>query len=285
MIITQSSCGTLRDCPKMYRLKYIEGWKAKETYESLLFGTLWHKIKEMEALHRPPSAIAAFVASNADNETTAIKLTVMHKEHRKRRVCALPQGVELRFEYPLYNPDSGRPAKQAIVSGVIDGLLYENGEWWIVEYKTASQINGSYITRISLDFQVHLYKLCASRLYGINIVGVIYDVIKKPTIRQKQKETLLEYEQRLHEWYADNSAEAFYAQPVLLQDRDVERQVWMYYQELLWRSRNDYWPRNTNQCMNHYGRQCQFFGYCDSGDKEHVLRQDFEQREIHPELK
>ena len=286
MVLTQTGFSRLRACPKMFKIMNIEGYKQREESENLSFGTMWHKMKEMENTGASLDEICAYAYREATNEQHAPKLCGMHRAHVARRNYGKLSGTEIQFEHVLINPDTGRPAHKAIMAGKIDGLLIDQdtGEQWIVEYKTASDLSGAYISRISLDLQVHIYKLAEEKASNQSVVGVIYDAIKKPTIRLKKNETQEEYEMRVVEWYNTNAQDAFYCACVRLDDRDIERQAWMYYQEILWRLQHDYWPRNSNQCLNHYGTRCPLFGYCDSGDKQHVLDQDFVKTTLNPEL-
>jgi hypothetical protein len=286
MVLTQTGFSRLRACPKMFRIFNIEGYKPREESENLSFGTMWHEMKEMENTGHDVDEVCKYAYENARDDQSAAKLAGMHRSHVRRRDYGELAGTEIQFDHVLINPDTGRPAHKAIMAGKIDGLYIdpETGEQWIVEYKTASDLSGSYISRISLDLQVHIYKLAEEKSSNQSVVGVIYDAIKKPTIRLKKNETAVEYEDRVVEWYDTNEQDAFYCARVRLEDRDIERQAWMYYQEILWRLQHDYWPRNSGACLNHYGTRCPLFGYCDSGDQQHVLDMDFVKVKLNPEL-
>lgn len=63
------------------------------------------------------------------------------------------------------------------------------GKLWLLETKTASQLNPENLAlKLSFDFQNLFYVTAMSQLLGEPIVGVLYNVIKKPTLRLAQKD-------------------------------------------------------------------------------------------------
>ena len=318
--LTQSAIKTLGACPKMYKIKYIDGWRERFPAEAMTDGSLWHDIRAKCALKRSRSDIVGHIANTCGERVDrAAKFVGMYEAYKynydEAGAVLQHQGVELTFEYPLINPDTGRASRAGVITGRLDGLLHDSeGRWWIIEYKTASQIEGNYITRLSLDLQIHLYKRYAERMLGIKITGVIYDVIKKPTIHCKQgeseseyqirvadlilksktgkssakrkiAETPLEFSKRVFDWYAANAATAFYRDKLILSDLQIERECWMIYQEILWRRRHNIWPRRDQTCLTFYGRRCPFFSYCESGDSQLILETEFDHVDVmNPEL-
>lgn len=308
ILITQSMMKSLRACPKLCKLTHLDGWRIRYVYDTLSDGILWHAIRAMGALCRTAQQIRRFIdESCGDDLGKAAKFKAMDAAWLAHYDRIIPhQGVEVTFVYPLINPDTNKQSRAGIITGKLDGLWCDpDGHWWIIEYKTSASIEDNYIERLVLDMQVHVYKRYAERMLGIKIVGVIYDVIKKPTIYITKGETEQEYQIRLAgliakskngksqakwqipetpdeyadrvwQWYQDNAETAFYRERLMLQDLDIEAQCWMIYQELLWRRRHNCWPRNDLTCCNHYGRKCAFFQYCAGGDNPLVLEMEFD---------
>lgn len=81
----------------------------------------------------------------------------------------------------------------------------EDGLFWVVEHKTAGQITTKYVRRLPMDTQVLTY-LWADKMVEPKeqqAAGCLYNVIKKPGIRLRQKETNMEFLKRLTTEYKD----------------------------------------------------------------------------------
>ena len=98
---------------------------------------------------------------------------------------ARPLAVEKRFHLPLINPDTQHASRTWELGGVWDGLVRWEGQLYVKETKTSSEDirpGSDYWRRLRMDSQVSTY-YAAARLAGHSPVGVLYDVIKKPTQR------------------------------------------------------------------------------------------------------
>lgn len=97
--------------------------------------------------------------------------------------------VELPFELPIVNPDTGKPSRLFKVAGKIDGIVeLTDGRLAVLEHKTASDdlSPGSvYWQRLDIDSQISLYYIAAREL-GYDVQTVLYDVLKTPELSPKQ---------------------------------------------------------------------------------------------------
>jgi hypothetical protein len=85
-----------------------------------------------------------------------------------------------------------------------------------IEHKTTSDtIDEKYINRLQWDDQVTNYLLALSLERGQIVNRVIYTVIKKPTIRQKQNETIEDYINRCVDWYDEDTEHKVATFPVV----------------------------------------------------------------------
>ena len=84
--------------------------------------------------------------------------------------------------------------------GKIDGMAtLRDGRTALVEHKTTGEDispTAEYWTRLRFNGQLFLYVL-AARAAGWDVDTVVYDVIRKPAIRQKQNETAEQFGERL----------------------------------------------------------------------------------------
>lgn len=291
-IYTQSAISALQKCPRNYKLRYIEGWRPLTEPEYFSDGHIFHSARELMGRGKPLDDVFAFV-----DDAYPDPLYFARRARMKAMLWAVaqkqpihPQGIELEFCVPLVNPDTGRPAVETYVAGKIDGLIYLDGDWWIVEYKTASHIDSEYICRLEMNLQIHAYRRFAEREFGISIAGVLYDAIEKCSLRpskgtKKNPEPESEdaFFERCKEWYSADSMH-HWRERWRMRAHDVEAAFWSYHKEVLFRNQHGHWPPSTNSCVGMYGK-CQFYDYCTSECNPAVLAADFQQKGLHEELK
>lgn len=78
----------------------------------------------------------------------------------------------------------------------IDGLEKHGDGYYIIELKTASRVDQTYIDKLDFNDQISRYYYMAEQ-NGYKILGVKYYVVKKPLLRQKQSESIEQFRQRL----------------------------------------------------------------------------------------
>jgi len=92
---------------------------------------------------------------------------------------------EASFEFPLRNPKTGYAARNFGRAGKIDGIINLNGRKLVLEHKFLGEditYGGSFLERLRLDQQCTNYIDAANDVFG-DVDGVIYDLIRKPTIQ------------------------------------------------------------------------------------------------------
>ena len=106
-----------------------------------------------------------------------------------------PIEVEGEFAFPLVNPETGEESETFVESGKRDGVMEDkDGNIWLLEHKTSSEdisAGGNYWKRLSIDTQISKYLLSLIHEYpDREVMGVVYDVVKKPGIRFGTKPVL-----------------------------------------------------------------------------------------------
>lgn len=92
---------------------------------------------------------------------------------------------EASFEFPLRNPKTGYAARSFGRAGKIDGIITKNGRKLVLEHKFLGEDishGGSFFERLRLDQQCTNYVDAANNLFD-DVDGVLYDLIRKPTIQ------------------------------------------------------------------------------------------------------
>ena len=110
----------------------------------------------------------------------------------------------IAVEEPLHLVSTSFPLPTT-VSIMIDLLLRDraSGEGWIVDHKTTSMSPIKRAAMLQFDCQPRLYRLGATAAYpDIPIVGAIFSIIRKPTIKYCGKDkTFEDYIDRMGDWY------------------------------------------------------------------------------------
>lgn len=190
---------------------------------------------------------------------------------------------ELKFEVPIINPTTKATSRTYYLTGKADDLVKIDGQWWLVEHKTAGQIGKSYIDRLMLDSQITTYIYGIQRMMDIDIVGVIYRILRKPTIRQTQKETLDQYLNRLTQDYINRPDFYFYEEKLYRSQEDLkqfERELWLFTKMLLKMENESIYFKNTSRCGEYGG--CMYAPLC---KQEPDAEMFFTTEESNPELR
>jgi hypothetical protein len=154
----------------------------------------------------------------------------------------------------------------------LDGFVSTNAGPFILEIKTTSQVDSNIIHKLPTNFQINSYWLELMRNRCDTICGVFYRFIKKPTIRQKQKETIEQFRRRLIMDYLDRPDNYFYEENLYFtQDvlADFEKYMIHYFNELTRCYITNTWVRNGTSCETEYG-VCKFLKYCSNPTKERL---------------
>lgn len=177
---------------------------------------------------------------------------------------------ELRLEFQLND--------RVLIKGFIDNVLKQKKDLFVHEVKTTSTLTEEYVNRIQIDLQSNLY----FHIYNIlnekkPMKGIIYDVLRKPTIHwgRKKQETRTEYLNRLEVFYDDpqKEAESFYMEiiekPRLSRERVMDTVKGIARQIDSAKTMSDFYC-NDQACYIAYGK-CQMFDVCHSGENTVTL--------------
>ena len=270
-ILTATRMGMVLACPRRHYWRYEVGLHAVTDGMALRFGTAWHAA--MEGRWQGKDAETAFMDAAKDREfddiTVATLAGLLHAYYGRYADTEIVK--ELHAEVEFCHPLAGSRTFDA--GGKIDGLgVLHDGRLALIEHKTCGTDiapDSDYWLRLRFNQQVYQYVL-AARALGWDVQVVIYDVTRKPSIRQKQGETAAVFGDRLAA-DAKERPEFYFARrevPILDQDLaefEVQRLA-LSKQILFFRSaarnarRPEYgWPRNCNEMTCKF---CEFEGFC-----------------------
>jgi hypothetical protein len=203
-LLTSSRMRAFRDCARLHRLKYVEGWRPVRESEALRFGTLFHRGLEawwttIQALaagdsteERPLASALRDVAGRAADLYEQAKVEELLRGYdaawRDEAAAYEVLGVEVPFEARLLNPETWRPSSSWRLAGKVDLILRRrsDGRVLVCEHKTTTDAiedpAASYWARLQMDHQISAYVIGAEAL-GREVAEILYDVAERPGLQ------------------------------------------------------------------------------------------------------
>ena len=310
-LLTYSALNTFRNCPRKYKNRYLDNLRPRERPDALSFGSvihtaieLWYRSSDADSRLRD---VLAYIDDAFENRVVDSNqmvqwhlATAMIRGYAERYATEEFEIVEVEKEFvgEIRNPDTGRQSQTFRIAGKVDGIVRCHDGLYLLEHKTASTVDASYLDKLWTDTQIALYCYYLREL-GYPIVGVIYNVLLKSRLKQGKGETQEEYEvrhaelaaknksgkstakrqmpetddefqSRMTEWYS--RPDAFHREFIYLsEDRlaMLQDEVWEITQQYLDARRRGKWLLNTSNCFS-YQRPCEYLAYCQSGFNPNV---------------
>jgi hypothetical protein len=315
MVSTYSMWSLFRNCRKAVDWRYLQQLVPLQRDRNLHFGSLIHECLQSWHARRDLAEVLDLIDRRCMNRTQDEDqrrdwhlATAMMKGYAARYPAEEFEVIALEkaFEGPIVNPSTGAASRSFKLAGKVDGILRIGGGFFILEHKTASQVDADYLEKLWTDFQITIYAHYVEQTMGIPITGILYNVLVKAKLQQSKGETeeefqtrraeLLaksktgkttakrklpesdeEFQQRLAEKYAE--PEMFHREMLYLsRDRfDILRsELWELTQAFLDARRRGVFYQNTAFCFN-YQRPCPYFALCRSNGNPNVI-ENFYQR-------
>lgn len=277
--VSQSMLTAFFDCEERHRLS-LEGWQTPGTKDAFTFGSTWHWMMEQD--------VRAYIAGNAPYAGKALS-ALWKRSAQAKAIEAEEQEQILAKAIPMregYLKKHGKQDARRIwlepeqvfdvaldgyrLRGCIDGIVRKgrSGKPWIVERKTTSgDVGDSYHDLLNFDFQSMFYLTAGEIHLGEKIGGILYDVTRKPTIRQKQNESLAEYSKRIEEAYVGDPDRHFARYEIAVGKKRREEFVEELQKKLsrysAWFSAGCNSVRNESACVKRW--KCEYIPICAGG--------------------
>jgi len=144
--------------------------------------------------------------------------------------------------------------------GRTDGLVKKDGKWWVRELKTTGLNLRQFNQRINTSNQSTGY-MYAMRKMGYDVVGTLYDYIKKPLLRKRVTENMHDFAKRIMADY-QTKPDMYYGQ-IFSWRNQTEMDIWerdmvSLIRDMRWRKE---YPRNTDNCYM-YNWECDYKKIC-----------------------
>jgi len=261
--ITYSMLSKFMVCPERFRLSSVEGWSETGLQAAMEFGNAFHaclenpqhppekitrqyqqsriaakalfpnQIQEFEVLM---GMVEAMVHAYRDvyHEDVDQKQFILHEEKFE-----IPHNIQLTVPCDCgevcldeNSENYGRPEihygvthREVKLRGKIDAVFRKkDGSLWIMETKTKSDIDVDGISRtLSQDLQTMMYVTALTHLKGETVGGVLYNVIRRPALRQGKGETLRDFIKRVKDTALEQRDRYFIRWPHTLEPGALER--------------------------------------------------------------
>lgn len=281
-LLTTSSIRCFRKCQKLYEYKYVKCVRPKKNAVPLDFGIAVHAGLEKywetgdagKALEGCHTALAEGDLEPQEQAKVLAAMTAYCQKWDASRHLWEVVSVEEEFLFDRK------------YAGKMDSIARHTmtGELYIIEHKTVGKDvedpGDPYWVRLSYDLQIALYMAAVERIYGER-PRVLYDVIRKPTIRLKKSESVAEFGKRVLSEYNQNPQRWFFRKEIHT-DANVLNEVIDHAEETWDMIQEGKFHKNEYQCSVGF-MTCEYINVC--AGLESLSSDKFEEVPVaHPEL-
>lgn len=316
--VTSGLLGTWLSCQERARL-FLEGWTSNQHSFSMTYGTFYHALLERVkedirhgTLKKMPSETyinmkldeirGIWIAENplaketvvADMELALMSIDVVAPQYFRywfkddfgRMVW---ESAEQRFRVPIDVTTPRGVVVSTFLRGMMDGTFRLPDSprplaRRLFETKTKSRVDeGTLVDILPFERQVNIYMNVLRRTQKFRPAEVLYDVVRRPQLRQGKNESRVQFANRIGndvgkrpEWY-------FFRMKMLVSREDMDR----FDAELMamlgafagWQRGEIGRFRNSDACETKYGR-CPYLKVCADGNYEGL----FQRKQVFREL-
>jgi|TARA_B100000809_G_scaffold6296_1_gene6387 hypothetical protein len=283
--ITYSAFSTFRNCRQKYKHRYVDQLvKVQSPVYALWYGRLIHECLEKWYRGKSMGEILTYIEDEkldgSDLWLHAVATMVSYEKLYPKEPFRVID-IEEEFCVPIINPKTGKASTDMQLRGKIDGLIkLEDGALAIFEHKTTSERTKDYVRGLWSDFQTRLYCDAYGRYIGKPIRRALFNVVRKSACRRRKGESDDSLLERL---IADAQfhREELVFDPMLLSE--IGEQVWELKDNVQAARRVGVWYKNESSCKK-WGRMCDYYDLCSSGNNPIVKSSLYEVKRRHEEL-
>lgn len=191
---SHSKINCFKQCPKMFEYKYVMGLTPIEENNAFAIGKGFHKCIELNSVDK---------ALEWMDENDSF----MSEQSETDKVIAAAMGEAFLKKYPNHNEGNIEHEAYRIydlpngetVQLYLDALVNTPDGYIIREYKTSSRVDDTYLAKLDFNDQISRYWSIMEKILDKPILYVEYYIAKKPLLRQKKDESIIQYRNRLVE--------------------------------------------------------------------------------------
>jgi hypothetical protein len=265
--ISYTAASTARGCWKKYYWKYVYGLEPHVPALTLTVGKVVHEcfdmfykyVPEADILRHIENSFAKEIARSEDIEPLVIAKYIalgMWSFYPYKDITEYKKIYsEEAFEVPL--------CKDVTYVGKPDGRILKHDVWWIRELKVTGLGFTQFEGRASTSDQTTGYTYGLNKM-GHDIKGIMYEYIRKPSLRKGQNETMDDFGRRCfcdYKTRPKNYYGRFFVYRSPLELELFEEDMVMFSRDLMKRLETNDFYRNTDQCWN-FNAECPYRKIC-----------------------
>ena len=264
----RSFCG----CKRYYRYRYIDKIVHVTDDRNLILGSAIHTA--LEKWHSKDGFEKEEILSMLDD-------WAFKEDEDRHKAKAMANGyfevykedpfnvLEVEYSFDVDLGDFG-------ITGRVDGLIQNSeGEKLILEHKTAAYVTPTYLEKLEYDHQILIYATMVELFTESRINSILYNVLAKPLIKQKNGETEKDFLDRL---YCKCSDFNMFTRKIVHVDDNKRELVYNYLQDvhkdIIDTGKRGSFYRNNLNCFS-WGRKCEYYDLC-YGEKLYELPSNLE---------
>jgi len=320
--VTFSLLTTFKNCRERARL-FLNGWTSRSNSLGMVFGSLAHGVNQqiyedvrlgkltelpsekyikkvgqkVEALWKKENPRADTESKQYLEYSMILLEAVMpaYFKYWKKDFQLIWERVETVFKIPIEVPMGGELnlIKKTFIRGKIDGSYRrgKNGRPRLFETKTKTRLGetgeGNLADILPHELQVNIYLLYLWWVDKKLPEGVLYNIIRRPGLRQKKNESLVKFARRVSSDVRLRPEYYFIRLEMIVEKKDLEKQELelrdMVSDFILWWNGLAGHYKNSDACENKYGT-CPMLPICSRGDYTGFFKRDTVFRELADEL-
>ena len=274
--LSHSRISTLLACRRRYELHYLEGLRLISKPKPLTLGAAFQEaIEHQDPIRGADLILEAQAASQQEYDRLRIDAAIVQSAaelYLSKWPASEREVREYAYRVRIRNPRTGRYSTSFDLAGFADGVTDCGGWLELVENKLRSSITALDVRRVPLDRQVALERYGLWRATGKEVRRTRYRWVRKPSIKQRQNESVDEFVERLRADYRERpdfyavEEQSFNDPADMLR---VEAEIWSWQQQLRAAMARGFFDRDTSRCAD-YG-QCAFVPLCSGDPDAHAL--------------
>jgi hypothetical protein len=200
---------------------------------------------------------------------------------------------EFKFKFKVDHPQHPGRSLRTFVRGKMDGSFFKasGSRPWLLETKTKAYLGekgeGELADILPHELQSNIYLLALLWLGKVLPSGLLYNIIRRPALRQKKNESVVKFARRVAEDVKRRPEYYFVRIQMSVGRKDLERNDLelrdMVSDFLLWWNGLAGHYKNSDACQNKYGT-CAMLPICARGDYSGFYRREKVFRELADEL-
>lgn len=206
--VTQSLLTAWDSCPVLAK-NILQGWMSPTPSEALFFGSLFHNLLEDHYNSEKMKIDLGKFFDRQRKNAAGISSKITEKSYAMAEAlypsyCTYWNNDDIEKVWYELEPvfDIHFPYAKELgghrIRGRIDGVFELNDALWLLETKTKSRVDeGGLMEQLNLDFQILFYITAAEKIFEREIKGVLYNVVRKPQLKQKKNEQINEFAERM----------------------------------------------------------------------------------------